>query len=63
MVLVRPKVDDANWLSFSNTEQNIEEGYKAAKRALERFDSYWDNANCVFPRRRVQIDVDPYSFM
>ncbi|MES2178938.1 MAG: patatin-like phospholipase family protein [Gemmatimonadota bacterium] len=58
MVLVRPKVDDANWLSFSNTEQNIEEGYKAAKRALERFDSYWDNPNCVFPRRRVQVDVD-----
>ena len=58
MVLIRPKVDDANWLSFTNTEANIEEGYRAAKRALERFESYWDNPSCVFPRRRVQIDVD-----
>jgi NTE family protein len=58
MVLVRPKVDDSNWLSFNNTEVNIEEGYRAAKRALERFDSYWDNPGCVFPRRRVQVDVD-----
>jgi len=58
MVLIRPRVDDANWLSFSNTEANIEEGYRAAKRALERFDSYWDNPSCVFPRRRVEIVVD-----
>ena len=58
MVLIRPKVDDANWLSFANTATNIEEGYRAAMRALERFESYWDNPNCVFPRRRVQIDVD-----
>jgi NTE family protein len=59
MVLVRPKVNDANWLSFTDTTQNIEEGYKAAMSALERFDSYWDRPSCVFPRRRVQVDVDP----
>ena len=58
MVLIRPKVDDANWLSFANTAENIVEGYRAAKRSLERLDSYWDNSGCVFPRRRVQIDVD-----
>ncbi len=58
MVLVRPKVNDANWLSFTDTESNIEQGYQAALRALERFDSYWDRPSCVFPRRRVQIDVD-----
>ena len=58
MVLIRPKVDDANWLSFTNTEENIAQGYIAAKRALERFESYWDRPSCVFPRRRVQIDVD-----
>lgn len=58
MVLVRPKVDDANWLSFAHTEQNIEAGYLAAMAALERFESYWDRPSCVFPRRRVQIDVD-----
>lgn len=58
MILIRPKVNDANWLSFADTAANIEEGYRSAKRALERFDSYWDNPSCVFPRRRVQIDVD-----
>jgi NTE family protein len=58
MVLVRPKVDDANWLSFTNTAENIKEGYRAAKQALLRFDSYRDRIGCVFPRRRVQIDVD-----
>jgi NTE family protein len=58
MVLVRPKVDDANWLSFTNTEANIEAGYKAGMRALERFESYFDHPGCVFPRRRVQIDVE-----
>ena len=58
MVLIRPRVDDANWLSFAHTEANIDEGYRAAKRALERFDSYWDNPSCVYPRRRVEIVVD-----
>jgi NTE family protein len=58
MVLIRPRVDDANWLSFTDTQANIAEGYRSAMRALERFDSYWDQPNCVFPRRRVQIDVD-----
>ncbi|HEV7991454.1 MAG TPA: patatin-like phospholipase family protein [Gemmatimonadaceae bacterium] len=58
MVLIRPRVDDANWLSFSDTAANIAEGYRSATRALERFDSYFGQLNCVFPRRRVQIDVD-----
>ncbi|HET9799613.1 MAG TPA: patatin-like phospholipase family protein, partial [Gemmatimonadaceae bacterium] len=58
MVLIRPRVDDAHWLSFSDTEANITEGYHSAMRALERFDSYWDHPNCVYPRRRVQLEVD-----
>jgi NTE family protein len=58
MILVRPRVNDANWLSFTDTAANIEEGYQAAMRALERFDSYWDRPGSVFPSRRVQVDVD-----
>ena len=58
MVLIRPRVDDAAWLSFTDTAANIAEGYRAATRALERVDSYWDHPNCVYPRRRVQIDVN-----
>jgi NTE family protein len=57
MVLIRPRVDDAAWLSFTDTAANIAEGYRSASRALERFESYWDHPNCVYPRRRVQIDV------
>ncbi len=44
--------------SFANTADNVQEGYRAAKRALERFDSYFGNPGSVFPRRRVQVDVD-----
>lgn len=58
MVLIRPRVDDANWLSFTDTTANIAEGYRSASRALERFESYWDQPNTVYPRRRVQIDVN-----
>lgn len=58
MILVRPRLDSANWLSFNNSAESIAEGYRAAKKALTRFDSYWDNPGCVFPRRRVQIDVE-----
>ncbi|MEO6528090.1 MAG: patatin-like phospholipase family protein [Gemmatimonadaceae bacterium] len=58
MVLIRPRVDDAHWLSFTDTAANIAEGYRSGMRALERFDSYWGQSNCVFPRRRVQIVVE-----
>nr|MBA3673070.1 ferredoxin [Gemmatimonadaceae bacterium] len=58
MVLVRPRVDDAHWLSFADTAANIAEGYRSAMIALERFDSYWGRPSCVFPRRRVAIEVD-----
>jgi NTE family protein len=58
MVLIRPKLNDANWLSFTDTTSSIAQGYQSAIRALERFDSYWDRPGNVFPRRRVQINVD-----
>jgi NTE family protein len=58
MVLIRPRVDDAAWLSFTDTAANIAEGYRSATRALDRFESYWDHPNCVYPRRRVQLEVD-----
>lgn len=58
MVLVRPRLNDANWLSFTNTAETIDQGYRAATRALERFDSYWGRIGSVFPRRRVRVDVD-----
>jgi len=58
MVLVRPRVNDANWLSFTDTEANIASGYAAATQALARFESYWERPGSVFPRRRVHVEVD-----
>ncbi len=58
MVLVRPRVNDANWLSFTDTESNIAAGYAAATQALTRFESYWERPGSVFPRRRVQVEVN-----
>ena len=58
MVLIRPKVDDENWLAFTGTEANIAEGYRSAKVALKRLDSYFGRPGCVFPRRRVRVSVE-----
>ncbi|MEP6618501.1 MAG: patatin-like phospholipase family protein [bacterium] len=58
MVLIRPKLNDANWLSFADTKGSIEEGYRAAMYALQTFESYWGNRHCVFPRRRVELSVN-----
>ena len=56
--LVRPRVNDANWLSFTDTEANIASGYAAATQALARFESYWERPGSVFPRRWVHVEVD-----
>jgi NTE family protein len=56
MLLVRPKVG-RDWLSFSGSAQNIREGYRAAKRALEHFDTYIEQPGGIFPRKRVELEV------
>jgi NTE family protein len=56
MLLIRPKVG-RDWLSFSNSAEHIREGYRAAKKALEHFDSYIEQPGGIFPRKRVAINV------
>src|SRR5688500_5264477 len=56
MLLIRPKVG-RDWLSFSNSAQHIREGYRAAKRALEHFDTYQEQPGGIFPRKRVSLNV------
>lgn len=56
MLLVRPKVG-TDWLSFSNSGQHIREGYRAATKALEHFDTYIEQPGGIFPRKRVELSV------
>jgi NTE family protein len=56
MLLIRPKVG-ADWLSFSRTVEHIREGYRAATRALEHFDTYFEQPGGIFPRKRVELSV------
>lgn len=57
MLLIRPKVG-RDWLSFVNSGQNIREGYRAASRALEDFETFLDQPGGVHPRKRVELSVD-----
>ena len=57
MLLIRPKVG-RDWLSFMNSAQNIREGYRAASRALEDFDTYLQQPGGVHPRKRVELAID-----
>jgi NTE family protein len=56
MLLVRPKVG-RDWLSFSQSVQHIREGYRAAAKALEHFDTYLEQPGGIFPRKRVELNV------
>lgn len=56
MLLIRPKVG-SDWLGFSRSVENIREGYRAAKRALEHFDRYLEQPGGIFPRKRVELSV------
>lgn len=57
MLLIRPKVG-RDWLSFANSAENVREGYRAATRALEHFDTYIEQPGGIFPRKRVEINID-----
>ncbi|HMC55622.1 MAG TPA: patatin-like phospholipase family protein [Gemmatimonadaceae bacterium] len=56
MLLIRPKVG-SEWLSFSHSVQHIREGYRAAAKALEHFDTYMDQPGGIYPRKRVELSV------
>ena len=56
MLLIRPKVG-RDWLSFSNSVQHIREGYRAAARALEHFETYLEQPGGIYPRKRVELSV------
>ena len=57
MVLIRPRCGE-DWLSFKNIAQTIKEGHRAARKALEDIDAFYDQPGGVYPRRRFELDVD-----
>ncbi len=57
MVLIRPRVGE-DWLSFSNIDERIREGQRAARKALEDIELFIEQPGGVFPRRRFEISVD-----
>jgi NTE family protein len=56
MVLIRPRLGD-DWLSFTNTAESIQQGYKAALHALDGYEAYLEQPGGVFPRRHVELEV------
>jgi NTE family protein len=57
MVLIRPRCGE-DWLSFTNIADTIKEGHRAALKALEDIDAFYDQPGGVYPRRRFEIEVD-----
>src|ERR671914_2026956 len=51
MVLIRPKLMGRRF-DFGHAEAHIEEGYRAAMKALEGYEMYFDRPGSIFPRRR-----------
>jgi NTE family protein len=59
MLLLRPPVSHHHWFSFTNTGELIDAGYMAASRALDQLGDSLTNGVGVYPRRMVQLSVDP----
>ncbi len=59
MILIRPKVNHIGWFSFTQTDELIEAGYAAAMEACTHYDECLAWGTGVFPRRPMQITVDP----
>ena len=57
MVLIRPRCGE-DWLSFANIAETIREGHRAAHKALEDIDAFYDQPGGVYPRRRFELEVD-----
>jgi len=58
MILIRPRVTHIGWFSFSNADELIEAGYRAAMEALSGFENCCDSGSGIFPRRTMRVTVD-----
>jgi NTE family protein len=58
MLLVRPSISHIQWLSFNNTQELIDEGYRSAVEALAEYDTMLEAPGGIYPRRRIRLHVD-----
>ena len=58
MILVRPRVSHIPWMSFTHTAELIDEGYRAAKKALAGLEECLNAPGGVWPRLPVNLSVD-----
>jgi NTE family protein len=58
MILIRPRVSHIGWFSFTDTEELIDAGYRAAMESLQHLDRCLDAETGIFPRRAMRIAVD-----
>lgn len=58
MILIRPKVSQFGWFSFSNTDELLNAGYTAAMEACKHYEECIAWGIGVFPRRAMRITVD-----
>lgn len=58
MILIRPRVSHIGWFSFTDADELMDAGYKAAIEALEHFESCVGSTGGIFPRRQMRISVD-----
>jgi NTE family protein len=58
MLLIRPEVCHHNWFSFSNAEELITAGYRAAHTALDEIRDSVLRPGGVYPQRLVEVTVD-----
>ena len=57
LLLIRPKVGHVGFLTFTDTEDVINQGYLAARAALAHLADWLASPGGVFPRRTVGISV------
>lgn len=59
MLLVRPRISHIPWFSFTHAAELIQAGYAAAIEALDDYEACLTEPTGVFPRRNMQLTVDP----
>jgi NTE family protein len=58
MLLIRPRVNHVGWFEFGHAGFLIDEGYRAAREALEHLDVAMSSEGGIFPRRVMEVDVE-----
>ncbi|MBI3791701.1 MAG: patatin-like phospholipase family protein [Gemmatimonadetes bacterium] len=58
MLLIRPRVNHVGWFEFGHAGFLIDEGYRAAREALDHLETALASPAGIFPRRVMEVDVE-----